>query len=110
MPENERRFWPNREKHQHILGEVIKIIVSGKQVRVLMLYEKAVERDQAPAEMPKIRCQALGDIGEITCSICDRAAANWSSGQEALEIFIDRLQKVENPAGLITKEEARKIG
>jgi hypothetical protein len=91
MPGNERRFWPRQEVHAHVLGEVKRVMVGSYQVRVLMLYETAVERDALPDAMPVTRGKLFGDMDDIYCTICGRTVANWRVGEDALEALLSRV-------------------
>lgn len=94
MAAAERRFWPRPEAHAHVLGEVRHAFIGQNRVRALMLYEQSVERDQVPADLPVLRGKVIGDVDEITCTICGKSVADWHIGDDALEALLNRIVSV----------------
>jgi hypothetical protein len=94
MPANERRLWPAEKKHTHVLGEVRYVMNGQTRVRALMLYERSVERDAVPKELPPLRGRLTGgDMDEIYCTICHRPVADWLIGDDAMEALLERVIK-----------------
>ena len=90
MPAHERRFWPRADVHQHVLGELAHVYIGQTRVRALMLYEISVERDQVPAELPILRGKVIGDMDQLSCTLCGRPVADWHIGEDAIEALINR--------------------
>lgn len=71
MPANERKYWPAKKKHIHILGEVRRVVHGKGTISSLYLYERSVCRGEEPAELPPHRGRALIGASEgLVCTIC----------------------------------------
>lgn len=93
MPANDRRLWPNKKIHQHVLGEIRYVLSGQRRVRALMLYETSVEREQIPDDLPPLRGRVIGDQDQIRCTICKRPVADWLIGEDALDALLERVMK-----------------
>lgn len=90
MPANEHRFWIC--EHGHLLGEIKSIVVNGRNVRALMLYEQSVYLNELPAEMPVLRGKVIGSMDAIRCTICGRTR-DWIIGEDGMQALLGRVSQ-----------------
>lgn len=77
MPAGEKRYWPTAKKHEHVLGEVHRVVHGEGTISALYLYEQSVMRGDEPTKLPPARVKAMiGASDGIICTICGEAL-NW---------------------------------
>jgi len=85
MPADDRKFkWC---RHGHIIGEIKKVTFGTARVQALMLYEKSIELDDMPEELPPLRARLIGSAADVTCTIC-RATIEWIIGQDTFDALM----------------------
>ena len=107
MPKSERKFFlctgqvvPAEHlcKHpdSHIIGELRYVMDGNDQhkraVTALAVYETACSTENAPAALPDIRVEIVGDARNIKCTCCDNHE-NWEIGKAAFLQLMSRYGK-----------------
>jgi hypothetical protein len=78
----------------HIIGELRHVMDEGGKVTALALYEASRQVTDAPAELPPLRAEIVGDARHIKCTCCEHRE-RWEIGKAA---FLQLMNRYPRPA------------